>query len=727
MNTHKVSSPLLLEHSTIIRAAASATGENDEQRHYSLPKRARQAERNCSSSLASGDRLVDVIVVGGGAAGMSALRALSDYKDKDATTGSRIRFRPVLLEARDRMGGRVHTITLPERKKDGLHQTKVDLGANYIHGAHKLHPIFRMAKAKGEKLGNVVGGFWEDTLFAEWWHYGNNNIVSVLNEEKGEKENMDRMGRSIATRNKGKGKKEDEEFIKIIVAVPNNFFAIVAIQGRLQGTARRMRNKLGFEEGGEGAGSRRALRRMNLHNVWENAENREGRTYEDEEVPWWGGKEESIPRKIVEKMKIKTMGYVARLSELPVHLQHGDGMEERLEDEDEDTDALEISRGAYLFDSCQKKQETITTRITMKIIEEKLISWWVSMLCIIEEKTTGRKSNHSSLRKKRNNLKNKSQYKFFKLHINPMYPIVSFQAFISNGSRVHVRCKKKDGKDNQDHGDQLDFFADYVICTVPIGVLKSRKIHFAPPIREEQQRAIDRMGSGAHNKAMATSSMIMMIIHNDIDNNLYGIIIWFSSANVILRFAKKDIFWPKEVPNFNCLDPCIQWLNMHAYGKEGVLVAHVWPPYAYNFKGQGNDDKVVEKVMETLQTMFRKMDSKSRLPCPVDQIVTRWDTDPFSLGSYSFLGVESQQFDPLLLSWPHPHEDPRCFFAGEATSLVGQQCVYGAVESGRRAVKELICMVKNVEFDRVKESFQPEPELTEHDLLDVAFTKAHEM
>mmetsp|Transcript_30614 Transcript_30614/g.49115 ORF Transcript_30614/g.49115 Transcript_30614/m.49115 type:complete len:309 (+) Transcript_30614:711-1637(+) len=266
----------------------------------------------------------------------------------------------------------------------------------------------------------------------------------------------------------------------------------------------------------------------------------------------------------------------------------------------------------------------------------------------------------------------------------------------SNGSRVHVRCKKKDGKDNQDHGDQLDFFADYVICTVPIGVLKSRKIHFAPPIREEQQRAIDRMGSGAHNK-------------------------------VILRFAKKDIFWPKEVPNFNCLDPCIQWLNMHAYGKEGVLVAHVWPPYAYNFKGQGNDDKVVEKVMETLQTMFRKMDSKSRLPCPVDQIVTRWDTDPFSLGSYSFLGVESQQFDPLLLSWPHPHEDPRCFFAGEATSLVGQQCVYGAVESGRRAVKELICMVKNVEFDRVKESFQPEPELTEHDLLDVAFTKAHEM
>src|SRR2546428_3738335 len=62
----------------------------------------------------------DVVVLGAGAAGLAAARDLT-------VSGLRV----TLLEARDRVGGRVHTV------RDPLSPLPIELGAEFVHGRPK--------------------------------------------------------------------------------------------------------------------------------------------------------------------------------------------------------------------------------------------------------------------------------------------------------------------------------------------------------------------------------------------------------------------------------------------------------------------------------------------------------------------------------------------------------------------------------------------------------------
>ena len=89
-----------------------------------------------------------VIVVGGGPAGLSAARLLTLHG-----------VRATVLEARDRVGGRVHTVTLPARPEHRLDAVKVDLGASFVHGCHRYNPLFAMARDVGAALDTADGGY----------------------------------------------------------------------------------------------------------------------------------------------------------------------------------------------------------------------------------------------------------------------------------------------------------------------------------------------------------------------------------------------------------------------------------------------------------------------------------------------------------------------------------------------------------------------------------------
>lgn len=74
------------------------------------------------------------------------------------------------------------------------------------------------------------------------------------------------------------------------------------------------------------------------------------------------------------------------------------------------------------------------------------------------------------------------------------------------------------------------------------------------------------------------------------------------------------------------------------------------------------------------------------VPDPTGFVVTRWAADPFSRGSYSYIGVGGTPDDRRALADPVG----RVFFAGEATSVPHAATVAGAYLSGRRAAGEVM-------------------------------------
>ena len=94
-----------------------------------------------------------------------------------------------------------------------------------------------------------------------------------------------------------------------------------------------------------------------------------------------------------------------------------------------------------------------------------------------------------------------------------------------------------------------------------------------------------------------------------------------------------------------------------------------------------SDEKIVKSAMQTLQLIFGKV-----IPDPIDYQITRWASDPFALGSYSFNPVGSH---PRLRKHLSEPED-KLFFAGEATEEKYFATTHGAYLSGLRVANQII-------------------------------------
>ena len=94
-----------------------------------------------SSSRSPRTSSADVVIVGAGAAGLSAARTLT-----------RNGFSIQVLEARDRLGGRIHTT------HDASHSTPIELGAEFVHGS--AEETVRLIREAGLTLCDIDGEHW---------------------------------------------------------------------------------------------------------------------------------------------------------------------------------------------------------------------------------------------------------------------------------------------------------------------------------------------------------------------------------------------------------------------------------------------------------------------------------------------------------------------------------------------------------------------------------------
>lgn len=199
---------------------------------------------------------------------------------------------------------------------------------------------------------------------------------------------------------------------------------------------------------------------------------------------------------------------------------------------------------------------------------------------------------------------------------------------------------------------KAEFIADKVLVTLPLGVLQHHAVRFEPELPAAKLVAIQKLGMGVLNKCY-------------------------------LRFS--EAFWPKDIDWLEYIAPrhgeWTEWVSFMRAAQVPVLLG-------FNAADQGQaieartDAEIVASAMATLKTIFGQ-----NIPQPVAYQITRWASDPFARGSYSYqaLGSTPQMRDVLAAPLYN-----QLFFAGEATEPNHFGTAHGAYLSGLRAAAELL-------------------------------------
>lgn len=196
-----------------------------------------------------------------------------------------------------------------------------------------------------------------------------------------------------------------------------------------------------------------------------------------------------------------------------------------------------------------------------------------------------------------------------------------------------------------------EFLADQVVVTLPLGVLQAGKVRFTPELPRNKQNAIVQLGMGVLNKCY-------------------------------LRFSQ--VFWPTDVDWLEYISASpgewTEWVSFKQVANMPILLG-------FNAANRGremeaeSDQQIVASAMQTLRKIYGV-----GIPEPRDYQITRWATDPFSLGSYSYTPVNAVPRMRQELAAPLGNA---VFFAGEASHEDYFGTAHGAYLSGLRAANEI--------------------------------------
>jgi polyamine oxidase len=191
----------------------------------------------------------------------------------------------------------------------------------------------------------------------------------------------------------------------------------------------------------------------------------------------------------------------------------------------------------------------------------------------------------------------------------------------------------------------------HVLVTVPLGVLKSRAIVFEPPLPDEKLAAIDRLDMG---------NVERVVLRFDEQ--------WWSAGDLLFVSEAADGRFPFVV-------------DFTTDTGVPTLVAFYGGRYALASQTTQNDEEIVADLVRLLEEVHGSL-----APSLLAHEVTHWTTDPYSLGSYSYIPVGASDRDFELLAEP---VGERLLFAGEATSFDHYATAHGAMLTGLREAKRL--------------------------------------
>ena len=235
---------------------------------------------------------------------------------------------------------------------------------------------------------------------------------------------------------------------------------------------------------------------------------------------------------------------------------------------------------------------------------------------------------------------------------------VSKISYDSTGSSKHkavVHCEDGDS-----------FAADKVVFTGSLGVLKQGSIKFEPPLPDWKSGAIERLGFGLLNKVILVFEKPFW----DTERDMFGLLREPASRG---SMAQED--YSANRGRFYLFWNCLKTTGLP------VLIALMAGDAAHQAE-HTPDGEIIAEVTSQLRNIFKQ----EAVPDPLETIVTRWSSDKFTRGSYSYVAAEALPGDYDLMAQPIGN----LHFAGEATCGTHPATVHGAYLSGLRAASEII-------------------------------------
>jgi monoamine oxidase len=202
-------------------------------------------------------------------------------------------------------------------------------------------------------------------------------------------------------------------------------------------------------------------------------------------------------------------------------------------------------------------------------------------------------------------------------------------------------------------GSELE--ADKVICTIPIGVLKTSRVRFEPPLPEKMREAIEAVH-------MPPGFRILFEMKEKFYPDLT------SAATFCDQLCRQD-----ELTFI--YDPL---LGKELSGKQHILAYVAIGETEAGTLGRLSDDDLAKQTLAKIDELFEGQGSRNY----VKHIVQNWTLEPHILGSYTepVADHHRQELGKTL--------NNKLIFAGEHTSLKLHSLVPGAAMEGRRAAVE---------------------------------------
>mmetsp|Transcript_96775 Transcript_96775/g.144915 ORF Transcript_96775/g.144915 Transcript_96775/m.144915 type:complete len:506 (+) Transcript_96775:168-1685(+) len=230
--------------------------------------------------------------------------------------------------------------------------------------------------------------------------------------------------------------------------------------------------------------------------------------------------------------------------------------------------------------------------------------------------------------------------------------------------------------------------ARHAIVTLPVGVLQQNSVEFSPPLPAPKRQAIQDLGMGVLNKIVLCWDMKVVtdeFLPMTREEEWIGQMVFPSTNN---DEADKSSVQPKlRVREFYCPN-----YFSKAKGQQDDKVVLIGCCYGDDAKEieTMTDEEATEAAVQSLRCVF----GDDIVPDPTQSIVTRWQSDPYSRGSYSFqkLGAKGNKTRRDLAESP---VGGNLWFAGEACHMKYPSTTHGALLSGESVGKRLSKAIRN--------------------------------